>query len=152
MACKPFAMRFCGESRSKSEVVRCLSEQVLNSTLSGIKGTIPRECKQQLKAQLFQQRESVDFDPTLKDACAKDIAKFCKKDDPKGLLPDPLECLQSVNERLSPACEKEMFRVKKQQVYDNSVDYALMTLCADAIEMFCNKQDKENVFECLKVR
>jgi len=72
-------MRFCGTARTKSEVVRCLSEQVLNSTVSGVKSQIPRECKQQLKAQLFQQRENIQFDPVLKAACAQDIKTYCDK-------------------------------------------------------------------------
>lgn len=79
VACKPYAMRFCGTARTKSEVVRCLSEQVLNSTVSGVKSQIPRECKQQLKAQLFQQRENIQFDPVLKTACAQDIKTYCDK-------------------------------------------------------------------------
>lgn len=79
MACKPYAMRFCASARTKSEVVRCLSEQVLNSTVSGVKSQIPRECKQQLKAQLFQQRENLQFDPVLKAACAQDIKTYCDK-------------------------------------------------------------------------
>lgn len=77
VACKPYAMRFCSAARTKNEVVRCLSEQVLNATISGIKSQIPRDCKQQLKAQLFQQRENIDFDPVLKSACSQDIKKYC---------------------------------------------------------------------------
>ncbi|KAF7281361.1 hypothetical protein GWI33_004844 [Rhynchophorus ferrugineus] len=147
-ACKPYAMRFCGTARTKNEVVRCLSEQVLNATVNGIKSQIPRECKQQLKAQLFQQRESIDYDPVLKNACLTDIKKYCAHVSSGNA--QVLECLQTVNNKLSNSCEKEVFKVKKQEIFDNTSDYALITLCADAIEQFCTHHDKENVFECLR--
>ncbi|XP_060516634.1 Golgi apparatus protein 1 [Cylas formicarius] len=148
VACKPYAMRFCSLSHTKNEVVRCLSEQVLNATIRGIKGQVSRECKQQLKAQLFQQHESIDYDPVLKAACQPDIKKYCNHISAENA--QVLECLQTVNSKLTDKCEKEVFKVKKQEIYDNSVDYALKTMCADAIEQFCPHQDKDNVLECLK--
>lgn len=63
-----------------------------------------------------------------------------------------LECLQSVQERLSQTCENELFKVKRQEFTDNSVDYALMTTCEGAIEQFCPQFEKEHVLECLKVK
>ncbi|XP_050307543.1 Golgi apparatus protein 1 [Anthonomus grandis grandis] len=148
VACRPYAVRFCGNARTKNEVVQCLSEQVLNATVNGIKSQIPRECKQQLKAQLFQQRENINFDPVLKAACSSDIAKYCSGK--KIGNAEVLECLQSEDNQLTEKCEKEVFKVKKQEMYDNSLDYALITLCADVIEQFCPHHSKENVFECLK--
>lgn len=62
-----------------------------------------------------------------------------------------LECLQSETNKLTDACEKEVFRIKKQQTMDNAIDYALITMCSDAIELFCPNTDKEKVFDCLKV-
>lgn len=53
--------------------------------------------------------------------------------------------------KLSDKCEKELFKIKKQEITDNSVDYALMTMCADTINIFCSHHDKDNVLECLKV-
>lgn len=38
---------------------------------------IPKECRQQLKAQLYQQRENIQFDPVLHTSCAQDIKQFC---------------------------------------------------------------------------
>lgn len=77
MACKPYAERFCSSARSKADVVTCLSEHVTNDTINGIRSPIQKSCRQQLKAQLFQQRESIDYDPKLKEACSEDIKKFC---------------------------------------------------------------------------
>ncbi|CAG9771209.1 unnamed protein product [Ceutorhynchus assimilis] len=148
VACKPYAMRFCELARTKNEVVRCLSEQVLNATVNGVKSQIPRDCKQQLKAQLFQQRENIKFDPVLKAACGPDIDNYCSHVQSGNA--QVLECLQTETNKLTDKCEKEVFKVKKQEIYDNTLDYALITMCSGAIEQFCSHQDKENVFECLK--
>lgn len=48
-----------------------------NDTIRDAKHTISKECRQQLRAQLFQQRENIDFDPRLKRACTGDIKKLC---------------------------------------------------------------------------
>lgn len=39
---------------------------------------LPKECRQQVRSQLFQQRENIDFDPHLKEKCAKEIRDICK--------------------------------------------------------------------------
>lgn len=78
VACKPYVVRLCGEQvRNKNEVVACLSEHILNATINGVRSTIAKDCRQQLKAQIFQQREKIDFDPGLKQHCSVDIRKFC---------------------------------------------------------------------------
>ena len=149
MTCKSFAMRFCKKAKTKSEVVTCLSEKVTNDTVSGMKSAISKECRQQLKAQLLQQRENIDFDPTLKRVCSPDITKYCPHVEQGNA--QVLECLQTVRDKLSPLCEQEVFKVKRQEVYDNSIDYALITMCADAIEQFCAHHDRETILDCLKV-
>ncbi|RZC42697.1 Golgi apparatus protein 1 [Asbolus verrucosus] len=149
VACKHFAMRFCANARTKSEVVTCLSEKVTNDTVRGFKSDVPKECRQQLKAQLFQQRENVDFDPKLKAACLADIKNYCDKIEHGSA--QVLECLQTVREKLSDRCEQEVFKVKKQEIYDNSVDYALITMCADSIEQFCPHHERETILDCLKL-
>ncbi|XP_056648655.1 Golgi apparatus protein 1 [Diorhabda sublineata] len=150
VACKPYAKRFCGASTTKSDVIECLSEHVLNATINGDKGFIPKECKQQLKAQIFQQRENIDYDPQLKKFCLMDIRKFCKN--VQSGEAKVLECLQMVpHEQLSPMCGKKVFKIQKLEVFDNSVDYALLTNCAESIDQFCPRAKKENVFDCLKL-
>lgn len=148
-ACKVHALRLCRQARTKSEVVVCLSEHLLNDTLHGVKSSIRKDCKQQLKAQIFQQRENIDYDPKLKEACSMDIKKFCGDLQPGNA--QVLECLQAQHKQLTEKCEKEIFKVRKQEIYDNSVDYALMTICADTIQQFCPNHEKETVLECLKL-
>lgn len=48
-----------------------------NDTLKGQRPTIPKECRQQVRQQLFQQRENIDFDPKLKAACQAEIKDLC---------------------------------------------------------------------------
>lgn len=79
MACKPYAMRLCANrAGTKSEVVACLSEHILNATIQRVKSSISKECRQQLKTQIFQQKEKISLDPILKKACTPDIKKFCE--------------------------------------------------------------------------
>jgi golgi apparatus protein 1 len=59
------------------DVVSCLSEIVRNATLQDQKHIISRDCRQQLKAQLLQQHENIDFDPKLKASCGRDIELHC---------------------------------------------------------------------------
>lgn len=56
----------------------CLfSEVIRNDTLKGQRHSIPKDCRQQIRSQLFQQRENIDFDPVLKAACKKEIKEIC---------------------------------------------------------------------------
>lgn len=55
----------------------CLSEVVRNDTITDSKHKVTKPCRQQLKAQLLQQREYIDLDPVLKSACQDDISKHC---------------------------------------------------------------------------
>lgn len=48
-----------------------------NDTLRGQRHNIPKECRQQVRAQLYQQRENIDFDPKLKAACHAEIKELC---------------------------------------------------------------------------
>lgn len=149
-ACKPYAMRLCGKASTKSAVIECLSEQILNATIHGLKSNIPKDCRQQLKAQIFQQREKIDYNPSLKKYCSVDIEKFCKNVQVGNA--QVLECLQMVPPgQLSPLCGKEVFKAQKMEVFDNSVDFALITNCAETIDQFCPHHDKETVFGCLKM-
>lgn len=38
---------------------------------------VMKDCRQQLRAQLYQQRENIHFDPVLQAICAADIKQFC---------------------------------------------------------------------------
>lgn len=56
---------------------------IRNDTLNSKRHTVSKECRVQVRSQLFQQRENIDFDPKLKSACRNEISKICK-DVPRG--------------------------------------------------------------------
>ncbi|RZF42176.1 hypothetical protein LSTR_LSTR004325 [Laodelphax striatellus] len=78
-ACKDTVLRFCSKPRTKADVIFCLSELVRNNTITDTRFSVPKNCRQQLKAQLFNQRENAKFDPRLMKFCSLDIKKYCKE-------------------------------------------------------------------------
>ncbi|XP_041989238.1 Golgi apparatus protein 1 [Aricia agestis] len=147
-ACKPYVVRFCPKAQTKSQVVLCLSEIIRNDTLSRKKHTIYKECRQQLRSQLYQQKENIDLDPELKEACKKDLLEFCPTV-PHGESA-ALECLQTAKGKLSDGCRKAIFVVRKQEFSDNAIDYHLMTNCSDMIDLYCHKTEPIVLLDCLK--
>lgn len=82
LACKPYVGRYCIGARTKFDVVSCLSEIIRNDTLNGVRNRILKECRQQVRSQLYQQRENINFDVKLKEACQRDIEMFCSNVEP----------------------------------------------------------------------
>lgn len=148
-ACKSYVVRYCPKAQTKSQVVTCLSEIVRNDTIARRKHTILKDCRQQLRSQLFQQKENIDFDPELKEACKIDLQLFCPKV-PHGESA-ALECLQTANGKLSDGCQKAIFVVKKQEFMDNAIDYHLITSCNSMIDLYCHNTETSKILDCLKV-
>ncbi|XP_046394419.1 Golgi apparatus protein 1 [Ischnura elegans] len=147
-ACRPHVVRYCPRSKTKMDVVSCLSERVRDETLSGQRPSISKECRQQLRAQLFQRRESIDLDPALKAACLDDAKQYCA--DKKHGDGQVLECLQAAKQRLSATCHRAIFNVEREELTDNSVDYTLLTACSKSLKVFCPHTDLSRALECLK--
>lgn len=82
LACKPYVSRYCPRSRTKNDVITCLSEIIRNDTLLSVRNRILKECRQQVRSQLYQQRENINFDVKLKEACQRDIELICNSVDP----------------------------------------------------------------------
>jgi golgi apparatus protein 1 len=76
-ACRPYVNRYCPKSSTKYDVISCLSEHIAKDIVEEQKHSIPRVCREQVRAQLYQQRENIDFNPKLKATCNKDIKTFC---------------------------------------------------------------------------
>lgn len=53
--------------------------------------------------------------------------------------------------KLSDSCEMELFKIKKQELNDNSIDYSLRTQCAETIQQFCPNIESSHVLDCLRV-
>lgn len=68
------------------------------------------------------------------------------------LLLQVLECLKSIpNEDLTPECLRQMFKVRTQDMIDNSIDYTLVTMCQNMIKEFCDNYEPARILDCLKV-
>lgn len=147
-ACKSYVVRFCPKAQTKTQVVTCLSEIVRNDTIMKRKHTIFKDCRQQLRSQLFQQKESIDLDPELRESCKNDLMLHCSS------VPHSesaaLECLQTAKGKISDKCRKALFVVRKQEFTDNAIDYHLMTTCKDMIEMYCHNYEPSKILDCLK--
>ncbi|KAM3962726.1 LOW QUALITY PROTEIN: Golgi apparatus protein 1 [Aphomia sociella] len=148
-ACKSYVIRFCPKAQTKSQVVTCLSEIVRNDTITRRKHTIYRDCRQQLRSQLFQQKENIDYDPELKEACKKDLQMYCPNVEHGDSA--ALECLQTAKEKLTDGCRKAIFLVRKQEFTDNAVDYHLIRSCNDMIDMYCHNTQPAKILDCLKI-
>lgn len=147
-ACRPYVLRFCSLSTTKYDVVACLSEVMRNDTIRGQRHTIPKECRQQVKAQLYQQRESLNFDPKLKNACKKEIMEFCLDVQGPG---EALECLQTNSIRLGNSCRHVLFSIKKSELDDSSTDYTLVNTCKEMSFRYCKDKEPSKLLECLKI-
>lgn len=147
-ACRPYVVRFCAASTTKNEVVSCLSEVMRNDTIRGQRHSIPKECRQQVKAQLYQQRENILLDPKLAQACKKELSDFCNDATGPG---QALECLSSNTARLGNSCHHAMFLVKKSELGDSATDYTLVNTCREMTYKFCPTFDMSRLLDCLKI-
>lgn len=64
-------------SKTKADVIECLSSIVQEDIMKDSQHRVVKDCRQQLRAQLYQQRENIHFDPVLQATCATDIKQFC---------------------------------------------------------------------------
>lgn len=122
---------------------------IRNDTLRGRQPSIAKECRQQIRAQLFQQRENIDFDPKLKAACRDEIKEKCSNlGHGAGQV---LECLQVHTARLGEECRHVLFTIKKSELSDSATDFTLVTACREMIRQYCHGTPRSKALECLKV-
>ncbi|KAH8373528.1 hypothetical protein KR009_012405 [Drosophila setifemur] len=157
-ACRPFVQRFCSSSATKNEVVACLSEVMRNDTIKAQRHQIPKECRHQVKAQLYQQRESIQLDPKLANACKRELVQFCEDQKGPGEVNEKaisfemqgLECLIKKTSRLGKQCHHAIFMVKKSELGDSGTDYTLLNTCKEMVYKFCPSTDSAKLLDCLK--
>ncbi|VVC42649.1 Hypothetical protein CINCED_3A011971 [Cinara cedri] len=147
-ACRSTVMRYCPRSRTKPEVVACLSEVVRNDTISDSKHKVTKPCRQQLRAQLLQQREFLELDPVLKNACQGDISKHCSGMESGSA--QVLVCLEMNKSLLSDQCHRVIFLIQRQDLTDSSSDYVLLTKCHRMIQLYCKEENTSRALSCLK--
>ncbi|KZC10387.1 Golgi apparatus protein 1, partial [Dufourea novaeangliae] len=147
-ACKPSVKRWCPKSKTKAEVIECLSTIVQEDIMKDTQHHIPKECRQQLRAQLYQQRENIHFDPILQAQCATDVKQYCFNVEAGNS--QILECLAAHKSKLSDACHKQLFKVRKQEFQDSSSDFALLNTCRVMVREFCRDISRSQALDCLK--
>lgn len=148
-ACKQDVLRLCNNIKTKWQVVACLSEIVTNDTLSDRTQKVSKECRNQLRVELIQRDENIHLDPALDDACKSDQANFCSNKRPGEA--QMLECLKEHQKQLSSDCHRLIFNREKEEMFDNSIDYNLITTCKRMIKKYCVTVDSSRVLDCLKL-
>ncbi|EDW70463.1 Golgi apparatus protein 1 isoform X2 [Drosophila virilis] len=146
-ACRRHVVRFCGASATKNEVVACLSEVIRNDTIRLQRHQIPKDCRQQVKSQLYQQRESIVLDPKLGNACKNELKEFCSDQKGPG---QALECLIQKTSNLGKACHHAIFMIKRSELGDSGTDYTLINTCKDMVYKFCPNTESVQLLDCLK--
>ncbi|EDV97363.1 Golgi apparatus protein 1 isoform X2 [Drosophila grimshawi] len=146
-ACRPHVSRFCAASATKNEVVACLSEVMRNDTIRSQRPQIPKECRQQVKSQLYQQRESILLDPKLGTACKSELKQFCAEAKGPG---QALECLIQRTSELGKACHHAIFMIKRSELGDSGTDYTLLNTCKEMVYKFCPNTESMQLLDCLK--
>ncbi|XP_055943166.1 Golgi apparatus protein 1-like isoform X2 [Argiope bruennichi] len=147
-ACKKDVLHLCKNVKTKPEVISCLSGIVTNDTVFEKTHRVSRECRQQLKFELFEREENIKLDPVLNSACADDQKKFCFN--VRHEEAQMLECLKNHQKDLSSSCHKIIFNREKEEMIDNSIDYALISTCKPMIKKFCSDTEMTQILECLK--
>lgn len=147
-ACRIYVKRWCPKSKTKAEVIECLSTIVQEDIMKDTQHRVPKECRQQLRAQLYQQRENIQFDPVLQAQCTTDIKQYCFNVEAGNS--QVLECLAAHKSKLSDACHKQLFKVRKQEFQDSSSDFALLNTCRVMVRQFCHDVSRSQALDCLK--
>ncbi|KAK0179710.1 hypothetical protein PV327_005438 [Microctonus hyperodae] len=148
-ACRPYVNRYCQKATTKAKVIECLSGIIQDDIMKNEQPRILKNCRQQIKAQLYQQRENIRLDPILENACAVDIRKYCNNVEAGNSR--VIECLALEKSKLSDACHRQLFKVRQQEFQDNSMEYLPMNSCRLMIRQYCSEvADKSKSLECLK--
>lgn len=63
----------------------------------------------------------------------------------KLIFQQTLECLKSHQKELSIKCHKTIFNREKEEMQDNSIDYALISTCKPMIKKYCSDTEMSQV-------
>ncbi|KAF2365312.1 Cysteine-rich Golgi apparatus protein 1 repeat [Trinorchestia longiramus] len=144
--CLKDVAKFCSASKSKKEVVDCLSNRVRDDLLQDDKPQISRNCRAQLRNQLLQRHSSSLLDVELQRTCSTDIQLNCA-----GVAPsEVLECLRKGRKELSPGCHEVVFKRTQEELLDPGTDPVLLHTCDQMIKLHCPDISKDNILKCLK--
>ncbi|GIY71110.1 golgi apparatus protein 1 [Caerostris extrusa] len=132
-ACKKDVLHLCKIVKTKPEVISCLSGIVTNDTVF---------------EKPSQGEENIKLDPLLNVACSDDQKRYCSN--VRHEEAQMLECLKNHQKELSSSCHKILFNREKEEMIDNSIDYALISTCKPMIKKYCSDTELTQILECLK--
>lgn len=147
-ACKDDAKEHCKDSKSKHDLVVCLSKKIRDAVVNEEEHVISDTCRQHLRIEKETESENVQFDPVMMVKCMADIAKLCDKI--TFGQAKVLECLKDHREELSGQCEETLFQREEEEFEDPDLDYKLRKTCRKMIKVFCDDVQPSEVFSCLK--
>ncbi|CAF3796085.1 unnamed protein product, partial [Rotaria sordida] len=137
----------CVGRKTKAGVVQCLADLMLRDVLKK-ENQITEVCRDELKFELLQRSESIDFDPSLAKTCRQDIQRFCSARTPGNA--EILDCLKDNQNKVSTACYTKLRKREKLDIILPENDYSLMSKCASIIQKFCSNEKKQNILSCLR--
>ncbi|CAF1219022.1 unnamed protein product [Rotaria magnacalcarata] len=137
----------CVGKKTKAGVIQCLADLMLRDVLKK-QNAIRESCRDELRFELLQRSESIDFDPSLAKACRNDIRRFCADRTPGNA--QILDCLKENHNKVSAPCFARLRKREKLDVILPENDYSLMSKCAAVIQKYCSNDNKQNVISCLR--
>lgn len=147
-SCRREIMEHCSGAKTKIDIIRCLSDIVLNDTLLDQMQRVGDTCRSKLRFELLQLNANIKLDPELENECKEDISQLC--DDVKSGRGEVLECLRSKLMKLSDSCRDKLIKRDKIAFYDQKADYELQAKCKNAIMQYCNPDVNEDLIGCLR--
>lgn len=146
-ACQGEMLEHCKGKKTKMGVIQCLADLMLTDVLKK-QNRINVECREELKFELLQRSENIDFDPALAKACRTDVERFCSNIG-RGNA-QILDCLKENQARVSEQCYVKLKSRTKLDVIAPENDYSLMSKCASVIQKYCATENKQNILSCLR--
>ncbi|CAF4116740.1 unnamed protein product, partial [Rotaria magnacalcarata] len=116
----------CVGKKTKAGVIQCLADLMLRDVLKK-QNAIRESCRDELRFELLQRSESIDFDPSLAKACRNDIRRFCADRTPGNA--QILDCLKENHNKVSAPCFARLRKREKLDVILPENDYSLMSKC-----------------------
>ena len=147
--CHSDVARYCAKSKSKKEVVDCLSKRVRDDLLQDDRPQISRLCRAQLRNQLLQRHTTTRMDPELRRKCSTDIQLTCSTV-PANVPEMVFECLRNHRKKLSQQCHEVVFTRVQEELHDPGTDPVLLHTCDQMIKLHCADVSKPDVLKCLK--
>uniref|UniRef100_A0A2P2I582 Golgi apparatus protein 1-like n=1 Tax=Hirondellea gigas TaxID=1518452 RepID=A0A2P2I582_9CRUS len=146
--CHDDVSRFCSDSKTKKDVVDCLSKRIRDDLLQDDRPQVSRGCRSQLRNQLLQRHTSARLDPELRSQCRQDMQAFCSE--VPNNTPQVMECLRGLRKKLSQKCHEVVFVRAQEELQDPGTDPVLLTACKQMIKLHCDNINREDILTCLK--